>query len=209
MLIIAVNGGSASGKTSFCYKLMERIKKHGISVSVLSQDSFYKNLPHDVDPANYNFDEPVALDFDLMKKKIMELKSDMDDIEIPDYDFKTHQAIGTIKLKKCEVLIIEGILIFSQKEIYELADVKVFIKASPELRFARRIKRDVVDRGRNIDFVINSYLRFAVPSYNRYIAPNESNADFTIHNDTNDGDHTLVSKIKIIESHIMQHLNDK
>ena len=207
MLIVAVCGGSASGKTIFCKQLSDKMRNRKISVYVMSQDNFYKNLPDDVDSSTYNFDSPDALNFDIMKEKIFELKYGQNEVCIPLYDFTIHKAVGTHMVKSCDVLIIEGILLFSQEEICKLADIKVYVKASPVVRFARRIRRDVLTRGRTIETVIDAYLKFVEPSYEKYIAPNESLADITVHNDTNDGDHVIQSKINIIDAYIEGHLS--
>lgn len=208
MLIVAVCGGSASGKTIFCKHLLDRLNEGNISVSVMSQDNFYKSLSDDIDSSTYNFDSPSAIDFDLMKDKIIELKSGKDSVEIPQYDFHIHKSTGLTTVKSCKVLIIEGILLFTQKEICDIANIKVYVKASPVVRFARRIKRDVLSRGRTIESVIDAYLKFVEPSFEKHISPNESIADITIHNDTNDGDYTLHSKINIIGAYIKQHLDE-
>ena len=198
MIIIAISGGSASGKTLLCKELTKNIIDRGLSVSVMSEDNFYFGLPDGIHPDEYNFDCPDSIDFKSMMNAIIKLKSGVDSVEIPVYDFTIHKTTGTTLVKSSDVLIVEGILLFSEEELNKIMDLKIYVNASPEIRFARRIKRDITERGRDLDYVISTYLTFVKPSYEKYIAPTMYQSDIIVNNDSNNGDHNLSSKIHMI-----------
>lgn len=203
MFIIGITGGSASGKTLACHKLFEKLVKRGKNVSVMSEDNFYYGLPDGMSSENYDFDSPEAIDFKSIYESINKLKNEEKDIEIPTYNFGIHKTDGTTTIKFCDVLIVEGILLFTDKKLSELFDLKIYVNASPEIRLIRRIQRDMLERGRDLDSIFKAYLKFVKPSYDKYISPTKSDADIVINNDSNDGDHHLSSKVNIIVSHVM------
>ena len=179
-LVIGICGGSASGKSSICNDIINRLSHH--KVNIISQDNFYKSLDNTIDIDNYNFDHPDAIDIDLLIKNIQLLKSEKS-IDIPIYDFKTHTRLNsTINIPISEVIIVEGILIFNDKRCRDLFDIKIFIETDSDIALIRRILRDQKERGRNIDSIIDQYIKFVKPSYEEWVLPYKKYADIIIPN---------------------------
>ncbi|CAL2040624.1 hypothetical protein CAEBREN_03449 [Caenorhabditis brenneri] len=180
--VIGVCGGSASGKTTVAEKIVERL---GIPwVTILSMDSFYKVLtPEEIKEAHeskYNFDEPKAFDFDLLYEILKRLREGKS-VDVPVYDFNTHSRDPNSKMMYgADVLIFEGILAFHDERIKNLMDMKVFVDTDGDLRLARRIVRDVTDRGRDIDGIMEQYFTFVKPAFDKYIAPCMDSADLIV-----------------------------
>ncbi|CAI5446888.1 unnamed protein product [Caenorhabditis angaria] len=180
--LIGICGGSASGKTTVAEKIVERL---GIPwVTILSMDSFYKVLnKKQIEQANssdYNFDHPDAFDFELLHKTLDRLRVGKS-VEVPVYDFNTHSRDPNPKMMYgADVLIFEGILAFHDKKIRDLMDMKVFVDTDGDLRLARRITRDVSERGRTIDGITDQYFKFVKPSFDLYIAPGMQEADLIV-----------------------------
>lgn len=198
MFIIGITGGSASGKTLLCKKIISNIQKSGYTAETLSEDNFYFGLPDGTDASTYNFDSPDAIDFNGLYQaiiKLQSLKNKNDKVEIPTYNFASHKQDGVTHLSKCDVLIVEGILLFTHTELNDLFKLKIFVDASPEIRFARRIKRDLQERGNDIDTIINRYLTFVKPSYDTHILPTKAIADIVINNNFN---HNLLPGIDFV-----------
>ena len=182
VIIIGICGGTSSGKTSFAKKIFEKVGKKGI---LISQDSFYKGLDEEelknVD--NYDFDSPNAIDFGEMYNTLEKLKRGGVSF-IPDYNFTTHSRDGykPIKSKNVEIFVIEGILIFCNEQIRNLMDFKIFIDTDSDIRLIRRIERDVKERGRTVEMVINRYKKFLKPSHIKYVEPSKKYANIIIPN---------------------------
>ena len=180
VIIIGISGGSCSGKTKFAQKLFNKISKNGL---LLSQDSFYKGLNSEElkDVDNYNFDIPEAIDFELISDVINGLNNNRT-VRIPIYDFKTHTRIGykTQEPQNIDILVIEGITIFCDQVLRELMDLKIFIDTDADIRIIRRIERDVKERGRTMDMVINRYKKFVKPSHDKYIETSKKYANIII-----------------------------
>eukprot|EP01118_Nematostelium_gracile_P008637 TRINITY_DN2865_c0_g1_i1.p1 TRINITY_DN2865_c0_g1~~TRINITY_DN2865_c0_g1_i1.p1 ORF type:complete len:470 (+),score=123.85 TRINITY_DN2865_c0_g1_i1:40-1449(+) len=178
--VIGICGGSASGKTSVCNKVMKEL---GIQwVALLSQDSFYRGLTPEesADAVNYNFDHPNAFDWELLTQTIDRLKQGKS-VEVPVYDFSTHSRSATVKtIYGGDVIILEGILIFHSEKLRDHMDMKIFVDEDSDIRLARRIKRDVAERGRDVGGIINQYLRFVKPAFDDYIRPTMKYADLII-----------------------------
>ncbi|CCE71798.1 Uridine kinase [Caenorhabditis elegans] len=180
--VIGVCGGSASGKTTVAEKIVERL---GIPwVTILSMDSFYKVLtPEEIKAAHesrYNFDGPNAFDFDLLYEVLKRLREGKS-VDVPVYDFNTHSRDPNSKMMYgADVLIFEGILAFHDERIKNLMDMKVFVDTDGDLRLARRIVRDVTDRGRDIDGIMEQYFTFVKPAFDKYIAPCMDSADLIV-----------------------------
>ncbi|CAB3406392.1 unnamed protein product [Caenorhabditis bovis] len=180
--VIGICGGSASGKTTVAEKIIERL---GIPwVTILSMDSFYKILSkeeaEEAERSNYNFDHPNAFDFDLLHEVLVRLREGKS-VEVPVYDFNTHSRDPNPKMMYgADVLIFEGILAFHRQDIKDLMDMKVFVDTDGDLRLARRIVRDVSERGRTIDGINEQYFRFVKPAFDRYIAPGMEEADLIV-----------------------------
>ena len=175
--IIAVAGGSGSGKTTFSSKLHEIV---GMShCAVISQDSYYIDQSHkfDQDGGNVNFDHPNSIDFDLLCNHIEELKL-QNSIAMPIYDFATHKRLEqTNLLIPHPIIILDGILIFTHEKLVELLDYKIFIDCPENLRFERRLRRDVEERGRTPDGVKAQLEKQVKPMHDEFVDPSKTHAD--------------------------------
>lgn len=181
ILIIGIAGGTGSGKTSLANKIKGFFNDH---VSILSLDFYYKDNSHIkfYDRININYDCPTAFDVELLVSDIEKLKNN-NTIFHPIYDYKKHNRTPQkIKLKPTKVLIIEGILLLSIKEILDLLDIKIYIDCDDDIRVIRRLVRDVKERGRDIDSVVHQYLTTTKVMHNMYVNPSKENADIIIKN---------------------------
>lgn len=168
---IGITGASSSGKSSIVKHMYKNIKKKSL---VISLDSFYKTVNTVEQKAEeYNFDIPTSIDFELFKNVIQNIKSNKNTIYIPVYDFKTHKRISIkeIDITDITIFIIEGIFIYYYQNIRNLFDIKFFVDTDLDICLLRRIKRDIKERGRTIDLIIDRYLKFVKPSYTMYILP--------------------------------------
>jgi len=184
MLIIGIAGGTGSGKTTVVNQIINQF--HPRDVCVISQDSYYKdttNLSYE-DRTKINFDHPRAIDFDLLIAHVKQLREGLE-IAQPIYSFVTHNRTGDVILTKPrEVLIIEGILILTNPELRDLFDIKIFVHADSDERLIRRLKRDIAERGRDMDEVLNRYQTTLKPMHEQFIEPSKNYADIIIPNDT-------------------------
>ena len=180
--MIGVCGGSASGKTTVANKIISEL---GVPwVTLLSMDSFYKVLTeqqHQLAGLNeYNFDHPDAFDFELLLKTLLRLK-EMKKVEVPIYNFVTHRRESkTVSMYGANVIIFEGILAFHMEEIRDTLDMKIFVETDSDVRLARRLKRDISLRGRDIHGVMQQYENHVKPAYDSYIAPTMQHADIIV-----------------------------
>lgn len=179
-LVIAIAGGTGSGKTTVSEKVLERV---GIErVTYLQHDSYYKDLS-DLPPlqrASINFDHPSSLETDLMVKHLRALKQ-WKTVEVPIYDFKTHtRTAETHTTKPHQVIIVEGILIFSEPKLRSLFDIRLFVDTDADIRFIRRLQRDITERGRTADSVIRQYLNTVRPMHREFVEPSKRYADVII-----------------------------
>lgn len=180
--VIGICGGSASGKTTVANKIISEL---GVPwVTLLSMDSFYKVLnekQHNMAARNeYNFDHPDAFDFELLHQTLLRLK-DMRKVEVPIYNFVTHRReTKTVSMYGANVIIFEGILAFHNEDIRNLLDMKIFVETDSDVRLARRLKRDITQRGRDIHGVMQQYENHVKPAYDRYIAPTMQHADIIV-----------------------------
>ena len=201
MLVIGISGGTGSGKTTVVSQIINELPTD--EVCVISQDSYYKatdNLSYK-EREKINFDHPRAIDFELLQNHISSLKSG-EIIEQPVYSFVTHNRTkDTVKTHPRKVVIVEGILIFNRKELLDLFDIKIFVQADNDERLIRRIRRDVKERGRNIDEVLNRYQDTLKPMHDQFIEPSKKFADIIIPNDR-----TNNVAINIVRSIISEHL---
>lgn len=184
MLIIGIAGGTGSGKTTVVKKILNEIPT--AEVTVISQDSYYNQNDHlsYQERCNINFDHPNAIDFELLIKHVKELRKG-NHIEQPIYSFVTHNRIDDrIKTFPKKVVIIEGILIFTNKELRKLIDIKVFVHADSDERLIRRLRRDIEERGRDINEVLERYQSTLKPMHQEFIEPTKNYADLIIPNDT-------------------------
>ena len=183
MLIIGIAGGTGSGKTTVVHQIMNELPS--TEVGVISQDSYYKetsNLTYE-ERTKINFDHPRAIDFDLLISHLKELKAG-NIINQPIYSFVTHNRTDdTISTHPRKVMIVEGILIFTNPEIRDLFDIKIFVHADSDERLIRRRKRDIAERGRDMDEVLTRYQTTLKPMHEQFIEPTKAFADIIIPND--------------------------
>ncbi|EAR12303.1 uridine kinase [Polaribacter irgensii 23-P] len=183
MLIIGIAGGTGSGKTTVVNQIIKQLPTD--EVCVISQDSYYNetdNLPYE-ERAKINFDHPRAIDFDLIIRHLKALRAG-NNINQPVYSFVTHNRTkDTIKTHPRKVIIVEGILIFNNKELRDLFDIKIFVHAETDERLIRRLKRDITERGRDIDEVLSRYQTTLKPMHQQFIEPTKNFADLIIPND--------------------------
>lgn len=183
MLIIGIAGGTGSGKTTVVHQIMNELPQ--TEVGIISQDHYYKetnHLPFD-ERALINFDHPRAIDFDLLVQHLRELKAG-NTIDQPVYSFVTHNRTDdTVSTHPRKVMIVEGILILAHPELRDLFDIKVFVHADSDERLIRRLKRDIAERGRDMDEVLNRYQTTLKPMHQQFIEPTKAFADIIIPND--------------------------
>jgi len=183
MLILGIAGGTGSGKTTVVKQILNELPDE--EVTVISQDSYYKKNDHlsYKERCNINFDHPNAIDFDLLIEHVRELKKG-NVIEQPIYSFVTHNRVeDTLITHPKKVVIIEGILILTKKELRALMDIKVFVHADSDERLIRRLKRDIQERGRDINEVLERYQTTLKPMHEEFIEPTKTYADLIIPND--------------------------
>ena len=183
MFIIGIAGGTGSGKTTVVNQIMNELPAE--EVTIISQDSYYKsndNLNYE-ERSKINFDHPNSIDFELLVKHLKLLKKG-EIIEQPVYSFVTHNRTSdTIKTHPRKVIIVEGILVFSNKELLRTFDIKIFVHADSDERLIRRIRRDIAERGRDVNEVLNRYQSTLKPMHQQFIEPTMSYADIIIPND--------------------------
>jgi len=182
MLLIGITGGTGCGKTTVVNQIIEELPSG--QVSVISQDSYYKDLSHlsYEERTKVNFDHPKSLDFDLLKDHLSQLKEGKTIMQ-PTYSFVEHNRLPTtIPIMPSKVLIVEGILIFSHPDVRDLFDIKIFVHADSDERLIRRIKRDISERGRTIEEVLNRYQTTLKPMHQEFIEPTKEYADIIIPN---------------------------
>ncbi len=180
MLVIGIAGGSGSGKTSVVKKIIRSLPKG--EVSVLSQDAYYKDNGDltQAEKEKINFDHPSSIEFSLLVKHINELKAGHS-VEMPTYSYVTcRRGEETIPVHPTDVLIVEGILIFVDKELADCLDLKVFVDTGADDRIIRIIQRDVHERGRDLDKSIRHYETFVKPMHETFIEPSKKYADIII-----------------------------
>ncbi|NCP61732.1 MAG: uridine kinase [Alphaproteobacteria bacterium] len=180
-LLIGIVGGSGSGKTTLAHNIAEI---HKGTVTIISQDSYYKDLSHLPlkEREKTNFDAPDSIDFKAMLQDIKDLKAGKT-IQKPLYDFSTHTRKKQGEtLSPTNIIIIEGILLFTHKELRDLLDIKIFVDASPEERLLRRIDRDIKERGRTFHSVQKQYLETVAPMYEEYVLPTKKYANIIVPN---------------------------
>ncbi len=183
MLIIGIAGGTGSGKTTVVHQIMNELPE--AEVGIISQDSYYKetsNLSYE-ERTKINFDHPRSIDFELLVQHLKDLK-DNKVIHQPVYSFVKHNRTDdTIKTHPRKVMIVEGILILSNPELRDMFDVKIFVHADSDERLIRRLKRDIADRGRDMEEVLGRYQNTLKPMHQQFIEPTKAFADIIIPND--------------------------
>ena len=179
MLIIGIAGGSGSGKTTVVKEITRQLKEN---VVVIPQDSYYKDLGHltEEEKRVHNFDHPDSIDFDLLRHQLKELR-DGKTVEQPIYSYITcGRSEDTLTVRPADVIIVEGILIFTDPRLRKLMDIKIFVDADDDDRLMRVMARDIVERGKTVEWVIERYSNTVKPMYLQFIEPSKRYADIII-----------------------------
>lgn len=179
-MIIGICGGTGSGKTTIARSIVEAVGVE--NVVLIEQDSYYRNLadmPLD-ERHQANFDHPDSIDGDMLVNHLKRLKQGLQ-VEMPLYDFKSHTRSDRIEIIEPKpVVIVEGILIFAEPRILDLLDVRVFVDTPDDIRFIRRLQRDIKERGRTVESVIGQYYRTVRPMHHEFVEPSKRHADIII-----------------------------
>ena len=202
ILVIGIAGGTGSGKTTLMNNLITAFRE---DVTILSHDNYYKR--HDEltyeQRCQLNYDEPAALETDLMAVHLEHLRRG-EAIDCPVYDFTIHnRSDETIRIVPRKVIIVEGILIFENRELRELMDIRVFVDTDADVRLCRRIKRDVNKRGRTLESVLTQYQETVKPMHEMYVEPSKKYADIIVP----EGGKNLVA-LDMIIGRIQRHLEE-
>ncbi len=179
-LIIGVAGGSGSGKTTVVNKIVQGIGKKNILL--IEHDSYYRDLSHLIltERQKQNFDHPSALETELMIRHLDALKKGYK-VELPVYDFVAHtRTEKTIAAAPREIILIDGILIFVEPKLRDLMDIKLFVDTDDDVRLLRRLRRDINERGRDFDGVLNQYEKFVRPMHLEFVEPSKRYSDIII-----------------------------
>lgn len=200
VLVIGIAGGSGSGKTTLTNQIAAQLKE---SVTVIKHDDYYK--AHDEmtyeERCRLNYDHPNAFDTDLMIEHLKLLRQGRS-VECPVYDYTVHnRSKDTVIINPGQVIIVEGILIFENKALCELMDIRIFVDTDADLRIIRRIQRDVMERARSLDSVISQYLHTVKPMHEQFVEPSKKNANIIVP----EGGYNQVA-MEMIRNHILNHL---
>lgn len=200
-MIIGICGGTGAGKTTVANRILESVSAD--EVVFIQQDLYYRNLK-DM-PLDYrnaaNFDHPDAVDNELLVNHLKKLRAN-EPVELPIYDFRTHTRLpATTRIEPRPIVIVEGILIFAEPRLLEQMDIKVFVDTPDDVRFIRRLQRDIAERGRTVDSVIEQYIATVRPMHMQFVEPSKRFADVIIP----EGGHNLVS-IDLISGKIRERL---
>ncbi|KRM37105.1 uridine kinase [Limosilactobacillus pontis] len=179
-IIIGVTGGSGSGKTTVSKAIYNQL--HGQAIQIITQDTYY-NDQDDMTMAErkaVNYDHPLAFDTDLLIEQLADLRNNKA-IEMPVYDYTQYtRSAETVHVEPQDVIILEGILILDDERLRDLMDIKVYVDTDDDIRIIRRIKRDMAERGRTLDSVINQYLATVKPMYHQFVEPTKRYADIIV-----------------------------
>ena len=196
MFLVGIAGGSGSGKTTFARKIVQRLNDP--SVTLLQQDSYYLPSP----PPSLrvhgepNFDHPGAFDWPLLRDHLERLKSG-EPVSVPTYDFKTNsRSQETLLVGPCTALLIEGIYTLWEPEVRALFDIKVYINVEADIRFIRRLHRDVRERGRTLDGIIRQYYDTVRPMHHEYLEPTRAYADLVVGEESDVAADVLAARIR-------------
>lgn len=194
IIVIGIAGGTGSGKTTITRKIVQHF---GGDVSVVYHDNYYK-AHHNMSFAErtkLNYDHPDAFDTELLIEDLKKLRRG-EAIECPTYDYTVHdRSDRTITVKPAKVIVVEGILIFQSVELCKLMDIKIYVDTDADVRILRRIVRDVRDRGRSLESVVNQYLTTVKPMHEQFVEPSKRKADIIIP----EGGHNQVALEMVLE----------
>lgn len=202
IIVIGIAGGSGSGKTTLMKNLLARFQD---DVTVLSHDNYYR--PYEEltieERRKVNYDHPDAFDTEMMIEHLRCLKAGQA-IECPVYDYTTYSRTNeTTRLEPSKVILVEGILIFENKTLCSLMDIKIFVDTDADVRLIRRIRRDVAKRGRSLESVLNQYLATVKPMHEQFVEPSKKNADLVVL----EGGKNLVA-LEMIIDRIQRHIDN-
>jgi uridine kinase len=179
-LVIGIAGGSGSGKTTVAQEILNRVGPSRIAY--LPHDAYYKDLSGlpPIQRAEVNFDHPNSLENELLIQHVLQLR-DYQPVELPVYDFSIHtRTEKTLTIKPQRVIVVEGILIYTEPELRKLFDIRIFVDTDSDLRFIRRLQRDITERGRTTESVIHQYLKTVRPMHLEFVEPSKRYADVII-----------------------------
>lgn len=199
-LVIGIAGGSGSGKTTLTNQIAAQFLEQ---VTVIKHDNYYKahdDMDYD-ERSRLNYDHPNAFDTELMIEHLKALKKG-ESIECPIYDYTIHnRSKDTITIVPNKVIIVEGILIFENRDLCDLMDIRIFVDTDADLRIIRRIQRDVMERARSLESVINQYIETVKPVHEQYVEPSKKNANVIVP----EGGYNQAA-MEMIRNHIKNHL---
>lgn len=203
IIVIGIAGGSGSGKTTLMKSLIARFQD---DVTVLSHDNYYR--PYEElsieERQKVNYDHPDAFDTEMMIEHLRQLKAGHG-IDCPIYDYTTYSRTSeTIRVEPRKVILVEGILIFENKELCSQMDIKIFVDTDADVRLIRRIRRDVAKRGRSLESVLSQYLATVKPMHEQFVEPSKKNADLVVL----EGGKNLVA-LEMIIDRIQRHIDDE
>ena len=196
MFLIGIAGGSGSGKTTFAKKALHHVT--GAGVAILHQDNYYLPSPPAqlVTEAGVNFDHPDAFDWDLLFQHLKSLKEGRA-VAVPQYDFKSNSRTSkTERLGPCRAVLVEGIFALWDSQIRDLMDLRVFLNVDSDIRFIRRLHRDIKERGRNIDGITRQYYDTVRPMYHEFVEGTRQFADVIVGEETDVAAGLIAAKIK-------------
>lgn len=204
MLVIGIAGGTGSGKTTVAHRIVDRIGTQ--HVALISQDSYYKHLPH-LTPeqrAGVNYDHPDSFDNELLLEHLQMLRSGQS-IDVPVYSFSEHlRTAETVRVEPKSVIVLEGILVLADAPLRQEMDIKVFVDTDADVRVLRRIARDLRERGRSIESVYAQYLETVKPMHEAFIEPSKRHADLIV---PEGGENEIA--ISLLASRIEQTISEK
>ncbi|MDA8792525.1 uridine kinase [Bacteriovoracaceae bacterium] len=199
IFIVGVAGGSGSGKTYLSHKLVNHLSQ--LSSQMIYQDNYYhdQSAKFDFDGGSVNFDHPDALDFELMRDHLIALKENQS-IKMPEYEFSTHtRKKEAVTIEPTKIIIVDGILIFHHQFMRNCFDLKIFVDTSEDLRFNRRLERDVKERGRSKEGVIAQFQNQVKPMHDQFVDPSKEFADMFL-NESNHFEQKLKEILERITS---------
>ena len=179
-IIIGIAGGSGSGKTSVAKALVKDMHLNG--TVIIEQDWYYKDLAHlpQEERMKWNFDHPDSVEFDLLVRDLKKMLNS-ETVDVPQYNYVTHsRAKETLTILPQKVIIVEGIMVLYEPQLRDLLDIKIFVDTDADIRFIRRLKRDIYERGRAIDNVINQYMKTVRPMHETFVEPSKRFADIIV-----------------------------
>ena len=176
--IIGIGGGTGAGKTTIANELAEGVTAE---IQVLSLDNYYRDRSHlpPEERENINYDHPDAIDWDMFIASMKALNEGKT-IEVPQYDYETHTRKSSIRVTPTPVMILEGIFTLYDDQVIRQLDLPIYVQTDPDIRVLRRLRRDVIERGRNLEGVIDQYLSTVKPMHEKFVEPTKRNADIII-----------------------------